>query len=128
MAPQIFVKQKGAVVMIVARRIYEKPSNKKTFRILVERLWPRGLSRARARVDLWLKEIAPSPLLRKWFAHDPAKWGEFKRRYKRELGQKKDLLKEVKLLEKEKKNIELVYSARDQEFNNAIVLEELLKK
>lgn len=70
---------------IALKRVYEPPSRSDGCRILVERLWPRGLSKQRARIDLWPKEAAPSTVLRRWFSHDPAKWPEFKRRYAREL-------------------------------------------
>ena len=74
--------------MIKLKRAYEKPSRDDGSRILVERLWPRGLTRERAAVDLWLKEVAPSPELRKWFGHDPAKWEQFQKRYWKELEEK----------------------------------------
>jgi uncharacterized protein YeaO (DUF488 family) len=107
--------------MIELKRAYEKPSLDDGFRVLVERLWPRGLSKENARLDLWLKDVAPSPELRQWYAHDPAKWTEFQKRYKAELKGKKD---ELNLL-KEKSRVEtitLVYAARDQDHNSALVL------
>jgi uncharacterized protein YeaO (DUF488 family) len=78
--------------MIKIKRIYEMPTQDDGFRILVDRLWPRGLSMDKAKVDLWLKEIAPSNDLRKWYAHDPKKWGEFKKKYFKELDLKKELV------------------------------------
>ena len=78
--------------MIQLKRVYAEPSSKDGLRILVDRLWPRGLTKERAAVDLWLKEVAPSPELRKWFGHDPAKWKEFQVRYRKELHAKKDAL------------------------------------
>jgi len=77
------------MVEIRLNRAYEKPAPNDGLRVLVERLWPRGLSKERAAVDLWMKDIAPSPELRRWFNHDPAKWDEFQRRYRAELRQKK---------------------------------------
>ncbi|HYB93183.1 MAG TPA: DUF488 family protein, partial [archaeon] len=74
------------------KRIYEKPEREDGYRILVDRLWPRGLSKDKAKIDLWMKEIAPSDETRKWFSHDPRKWEEFKKRYKNELKDKKNLL------------------------------------
>ena len=79
--------------MIKLKRAYEKPAKDDGERILVERLWPRGLTKEQAKLDLWLKEIAPSAELRKWFGHDPDRWVEFRRRYLKELGQKADLVK-----------------------------------
>lgn len=113
--------------MIKVKRIYKKPDEHDGFRILVDRLWPRGISKDEARVDLWFKEVAPSSELRKWFAHDPQKWEEFKRKYREELKKKKQLLKKIKELEKEKGIITLLFSARDEEHNNAVALREILK-
>src|SRR2546423_3674165 len=76
--------------MIQLKRVYENPSPKDGLRVLVERLWPRGLTKERAAVDLWLKDVAPSAELRKWFGHDPARWEQFQERYRQELRQKKD--------------------------------------
>lgn len=101
---------------------------KMVFRILVDRLWPRGISKESARVDLWLKDIAPSDKLRKWFGHKEERWEEFKNKYKEELKQKKDLLKKIKELEKKCKVITLLFSAKDEKRNNAVVLFEVLRK
>jgi uncharacterized protein YeaO (DUF488 family) len=87
--------------MIRIKRVYEEPAKEDGYRILVDRLWPRGLTKERAKVDLWMKEIAPSDALRKWFGHEAEKWAEFARRYRSELTKKKDLLREVKRLERE---------------------------
>src|SRR5512136_2150427 len=106
--------------MIKVKRIYETPAEEDGFRILVDRLWPRGLQKEKAKIDLWLKEIAPSDELRKWFAHDPPKWEEFKHRYEEELSKKQKLLNVIKKTVKEKKTVTLLYSARDTERNNAI--------
>ena len=78
------------------KRVYEKPSKDDGFRILVERLWPRGLTKTKAAVDLWLKQIAPSPELRKWYAHDVKRWAEFQKRYRAEMRQNKEALRELK--------------------------------
>ena len=107
------------------KRVYEKPAKEDGMRILVDRLWPRGLTKEKAGIDLWLKEIAPSTGLRKWFAHDPEKWSEFKKRYRKELKENKEqteLLKE----QQKKGTVTLVYGAKDEEHNEAIVLMELL--
>lgn len=112
--------------MIQVKRVYEKPSRKDGFRILVDRLWPRGLTKERAAVNLWLKDVAPSTELRKWFVHDPARWKEFQARYRKELRQSKDPLE---LLEQKSKGhtITLVYGARDEEHNEALVLKKILE-
>jgi len=112
--------------MIRIKRAYEKPSREDGLRILVERLWPRGLTKERAAVDLWLKEIAPSPELRKWFAHDPAKWKQFQERYRKELRKLKGAVNLLK--EKSREGpVTLVYAARDEEHNSALILERFLK-
>jgi uncharacterized protein YeaO (DUF488 family) len=113
--------------MIQLKRAYEKPSRDDGLRVLVERLWPRGLSKEHAAVDLWLKEVAPSPELRKWFAHDPAKWEEFRRRYGKELEKKTDEI-DLLLNKSREGTVTLVYAAHDQEHNGALVLEEHLKR
>jgi uncharacterized protein YeaO (DUF488 family) len=110
---------------IVLKRVYEKAGKEDGTRILVDRLWPRGLTKQKARVDLWLKEIAPSTELRKWFHHDPEKWKEFKKRYRAELKNKKE---EIKLLRGKLNEgpVTLVYGAKDEEHNEAVALKELL--
>jgi uncharacterized protein YeaO (DUF488 family) len=111
--------------VITLKRVYEPPSPDDGTRILVERLWPRGLAKQEAAVDLWLKEVAPSTELRKWFAHDPSKWNEFRERYRLELRQQKEA---VELLRQKARagTITLVYAARDEEHNGALVLKALL--
>lgn len=113
--------------MIKVKRSYDKPDKEDGYRILVDRLWPRGLTKDKARIDLWLKEIAPSDELRMWFSHDPERWEEFKRRYKEQLKTRGKLINEIKQLEKEKRTITLLYSARDVKHNNAVVLQNILK-
>ena len=107
------------------KRVYEKPEREDGFRILVDRLWPRGFTKERAAVDLWLKEVAPTTELRKWFSHDPAKWTEFKKRYLHELKENKEV---VSLLKEQIKNsdVTLVYAAKDEEHNEALVLRSFL--
>jgi uncharacterized protein YeaO (DUF488 family) len=112
--------------MIKIKRIYEKPSTNDGFKILIDRLWPRGVSKTSAKVDLWIKEIAPSDSLRKWFSHDPKKWEIFKKKYKAELKNKKLLLNKIKDREKGGKIVTLVFSAKNKEHNNAVVLGEIL--
>ena len=113
--------------MIKIKRIYEPWNLDDGFRILIDRLWPRGLSKDKTKLDLWMKDIAPSNELRKWFSHDLSKWDEFKRRYLKELNNKSDLLNKIKDIEKENTVITLLYSAKDKEHNNAVVLENKLK-
>lgn len=108
--------------MITLKRIYDPVNENDEYRILIDRLWPRGVSKERAKLDLWMKEIAPSDALRKWFNHDPAKWEEFQLRYCEELLEKNDLIAELKRIEKENKNVTLLYSAKDKEHNQAVVL------
>ena len=105
------------------KRVYEAPAKDDGTRILVDRLWPRGLTKEKAAVDIWLKEIAPSTELRKWFAHEPAKWAEFKKRYHHEL---KENNEQVLLLKEQLKKgpVTLVYGAKDKEHNEALVLKE----
>jgi uncharacterized protein YeaO (DUF488 family) len=114
--------------MIRLKRVYEVPSKEDGFRILVDRLWPRGLSKVKAKIDLWLKDIAPSDQLRKWFGHEVGKWKDFKKKYQTELNDNKDLLIKIKQLEKEKRMVTILYSAKDEAHNNAIVLNDTLKK
>ena len=111
--------------MIQLKRVYEKPSRQDGFRILVDRLWPRGLTKDRAAVDLWLKDVAPSTELRKWFGHDPEKWKEFQSRYRKELKEQKEALSLLKQKSQER-TVTLVYGARDQEHNEALVLKRLI--
>jgi uncharacterized protein YeaO (DUF488 family) len=112
---------------IKLKRVYEEPEKLDGTRILVDRLWPRGLTKEKAHIDLWLKEVAPSTELRKWFAHDPAKWPEFKTRYRAELQRNKE---QVELLKQAvtRGPTTLLYGARDTEHNEAVVLQELLSR
>ena len=109
------------------KRVYEPPHKDDGTRILVDRLWPRGLTKEKAKVDLWLKEIAPSTELRKWFGHDPKKWRSFRERYQTELKHHADQLKLLKSKLKEG-TVTLIYGARDQEHNEALVLKQFLER
>jgi uncharacterized protein YeaO (DUF488 family) len=113
--------------LIRIKRVYDQAINDDGFRILVDRLWPRGLSKERAKVDLWLRDVAPSDDLRKRFCHDPKKWVDFKIRYEKELKGKQELLHRIKQVEREKGIVTILYSARDEEHNNAVVLSAILK-
>jgi uncharacterized protein YeaO (DUF488 family) len=112
---------------IVLKRIYEPATSKDGARVLVDRVWPRGISKADARIDLWLRDIAPTTALRKWFNHDPARWKTFCGRYGAELKKKRHLL--ALLRERARKEpITLLYSARDERFNQAVALRTVLMK
>ena len=112
-------------MVLKIKRVYETPAKEDGMRILADRLWPRGLTKEKAKLDLWLKEIAPSAGLRKWFDHDPKKWPEFKKRYLRELRENKE---SVSVLKEEVKKgpVTLLYAARDEEHNEALFLKEIL--
>lgn len=114
--------------MIRIKRVYEEVSEADGFRVLVDRLWPRGLPKSKARVDLWMKDIAPSDKLRKWFAHDPEKWESFAEKYKQELRGRQGLLQKIKQIEKEKGTVTLLFSSKDRERNNAVALSRVLKR
>lgn len=108
------------------KRVYEPSDKNDGTRILVDRLWPRGMTKAKAGVDIWLKELAPSAELRKWFGHDPGKWTEFKKRYRAELEENDEQL--AQLREEIKKGaVTLLYGAKDEEHNDAIALAEFLR-
>ncbi len=112
--------------MFQVKRIYQPPSPDDGERILVDRLWPRGVSKERAALDAWMKEIAPSTALRRWFAHDPAKWQEFRIRYWEELAHHASLVNT--LLEKGRQGtVTLLYGAREEEYNEAIALRAYLE-
>jgi uncharacterized protein YeaO (DUF488 family) len=112
--------------MIKTKRIYDKLEADDGFRILVDRIWPRGIKKNDIIIDLWQKDIAPSASLRKWFNHDQRKWDKFKSRYYEELNGKQEIVK--LLLEKaEKGTITLLYSSKEEQYNNAIALKEFLE-
>lgn len=115
--------------MITIKRSYEFVDQKSTgFVILVDRLWPRGIKKERLKIDIWDKELAPNTELRKWFAHDPEKWAEFKQKYFKELNDNSDVMADFLEIIKKHKNIILLYSAKDELHNNAIALKEYLEK
>lgn len=112
--------------MIKIKRVYEEASKDDGYRILVDRLWPRGLSKETGAIDIWLKEIAPSTELRKWFNHDPKKWKTFKEKYIGELNKNKKQTDELRDLAGKKKVITLLYAAKNEDLNQAIILREFL--
>ncbi len=111
---------------ILLKRAYEPPSRRDGCRILVERLWPRGLSKQDAKIDLWAKDAAPSTALRRWFNHEPAKWTEFKRRYFRELRAHEEALAPV-LKYVRAGRVTFVFASRESRFNNAVALKNFLE-
>lgn len=111
--------------VVKLKRAYDPPDPDDGYRILVDRLWPRGVAKASARIDLWLQEIAPSAALRKWFDHDPSRWPDFRTRYFQELDKNHETLE--KLVDPLHRGpVTLVYGAKDQEHNNAVALQEYL--
>lgn len=114
--------------MIKIKRVYKKPSKEDGWRVLVDRLWPRGMTKEAAHVDVWMKDVGPSDALRKWFGHDPARWSEFQKKYRSELAKKKDLTAELKKMAKEHGTLTLLFGAKDEEHNQAVVLAGALKK
>jgi uncharacterized protein YeaO (DUF488 family) len=113
-------------MMIRTKRVYDSASGDDGRRILVDRLWPRGIRKDAAKIDDWMKDIAPSNDLRKWFSHDPAKWSEFKKRYADELKDKPELMKRLKT-ETRKGTVTLLFAAKDEGHNNAVALKELIE-
>jgi uncharacterized protein YeaO (DUF488 family) len=113
--------------MIKIKRVYEKPAKEDGWRVLVDRLWPRGMTKEAAHLDAWIKDVAPSDALRKLFGHEPEKWSAFQKKYRAELAEKKKLLAELKKMAKEHGTLTLLFGARDIEHNEAIVLADILK-
>jgi uncharacterized protein YeaO (DUF488 family) len=113
--------------MIRLKRAYDAVSKDDGLRILVERLWPRGVSKQKARIDLWLKDLAPSTELRQWYGHDPARWPQFRKRYWAELKDRSELLTLLKYVAGDR-TVTFVYAAHDEERNSAVALKELLER
>ena len=108
--------------MFKVKRVYEPASPEDGARVLVDRLWPRGVSKTQAKLNLWLRDAAPSDALRKWFAHDARKWEAFRRRYQTELKSKSEIVVTLKGLEQKHRRVTLLFAAADPQHNNAIVL------
>jgi uncharacterized protein YeaO (DUF488 family) len=121
---QVWVESDNVIRL---KRVYEEPGTEDGFRILVERLWPRGLTKDRVAVDLWLKELAPSSALRTWYAHDRAKWEQFCERYWAELKQKNELVNVLRQ-KSEEGTVTLVYAARDEHQNSAVALKRFVER
>jgi uncharacterized protein YeaO (DUF488 family) len=113
--------------MIKLKRAYEPASKEDGLRMLVERLWPRGVSKQKAQIDFWLKDLASSTLLRKWYGHDPARWPQFRKRYQAELKGQGDVLALLKYVTQQK-TVTFVYAASDEERNSAVALKEFLER
>ena len=123
---QTFLHERYNDYMVYIKRIYEPTSTDDGCRILVDRLWPRGISKQEARIDYWLKDVAPSNELREWFNHDVAKWEEFKQKYEQEIQSNSKALQELQAIINGQERTTLVFAAKDQQHNNAIALRELL--
>ena len=108
------------------KRIYDKPADSDGVRVLLDRLWPRGVRKDEAKIDHWMKDLAPSTELRKWFGHDPAKWDEFRRRYFEQLDTQPEAIARLRTLARDG-DVTLVYGARDTEHNNAVALRDYLQ-
>ena len=113
--------------MVKLKRIYDQPEKADGKRVLVDRLWPRGVKKEDAGFDLWLKDIAPSNELRKWFSHDPSKWQEFRKRYRHELKDKAGMIEDLKKTAQHGA-VTLLYAAKDADRNNAVVLKEMIEE
>jgi len=112
--------------VIKIKRAYDAPSENDGTRVLVDRLWPRGIKKEDLKIDLWLKEVAPSEMIRKWFSHDPDRWEEFKSHYFEELREKDELLMPV--VNAKSKTVTLVYGSRNTTINNAVALKEYIER
>jgi uncharacterized protein YeaO (DUF488 family) len=113
--------------MVKIKRVYDQPEKADGKRVLVDRLWPRGIKKDDAGLDLWLKDIAPSNDLRKWFSHDPSKWQEFKEQYRKELENKPGMVADLKKAAMQE-TVTLLFAAKDADRNNAVVLKEMIEE
>jgi uncharacterized protein YeaO (DUF488 family) len=120
------VRARGKRCAVALKRAYEQPSPADGLRVLVDRLWPRGIAREQLAIDFWLKDVAPSDALRRWYGHEPRRWGPFAAKYRAELAQRTDLLRLLDELRR-RGRITLLYGARDTARNNAVVLREVLE-
>lgn len=120
-------RRRNGAANVRIKRAYETFADEDGYRVLVDGLWPRGISKARLRADAWMRELAPSAELRTWFGHDPSRWPEFQKRYRKELSEKRELLDE--LCERAKRGrVTLLFGAKDEAHNNAVVLKDVLTK
>ncbi|HVP94602.1 MAG TPA: DUF488 family protein [Methanoregulaceae archaeon] len=114
-------------MVIIVKRIYDHPAAEDGYRVLVERLWPRGMSKENAHIDLWLREAGASPSLRRWFGHDPGKWETFRQRYFMELHDRPWVVQQLREIIKREGKVTFVFSAHDERYNNAIALKQFLE-
>ncbi len=112
---------------VTVKRIYDTPKHSDGYRVLVDRLWPRGMKKDDAQLDEWTRDLAPSDALRKWFGHDPDRWNEFRKRYSRELGGKKEEIIAM-VRRSQNRTVTLLFAAKDLQRNNAVVLKEYIEK
>ena len=119
------MKSKVPAKNVKLKRVYDEPVAADGKRILVDRLWPRGMKKEAAAIDLWAKDLAPSTELRKWFSHDPTRWAEFERRYTSEVLQQAELLEKIRQLAR-RGTVTLIYAARDHEHNEAVIIRDML--
>jgi uncharacterized protein YeaO (DUF488 family) len=114
-------------VGLKVKRVYDEPAKSDGHRVLVDRIWPRGLKKTEARIDAWLTEIAPSTALRKWFKHDPGKWEQFKKKYGAELKAHREEVEKL-ATESRKRSVTLLFGAKDTAHNNALALKEYIEE
>ncbi len=126
--PQPEIRRSSPIAVFKLKRIYESFEAQDGYRVLVDRIWPRGMSKETARIKLWMKEIGPSDALRKWFGHNPERWPGFQKRYRQELKRDADLIGRLRGIETEHDTITLLYSARDDRRNQAVVLCAFLRR
>lgn len=117
----------GGRQALLTKRIYDPPSRADGFRVLIDRIWPRGLTKEKAKVDLWLRDIAPTTGLRQWFGHEPGKWPEFRKRYFGELKGHRDLV-ELIVAKTKSVPVTILFGAKETRFNNAVALKEFIEK
>ncbi len=119
-------QSRRSILNIQLKRVYEAPSASDGTRVLVERLWPRGLSKDRAKIDVWMRDVAPTPALRRWYQHEPSKWAEFRRRYRAELKANVDQIRDLKKTIGRKK-VTFVFASKEEKKNSASVLKVFLE-
>ncbi len=124
--PVVAARLRGVRLPVRVKRVYDEPDAADGTRVLVDRLWPRGIGREQVAADLWLKEAAPSEALRKWYGHDPARWESFRQKYRAELARRGAILRMLEELRR-RGPLTLIYSARDGAHNNAVVLREVVE-
>ncbi|MDD1711891.1 MAG: DUF488 domain-containing protein [Methanoregulaceae archaeon] len=117
----------GPTMAVMLKRVYDPPAPEDGFRVFVERLWPRGMTKERAKIDLWVKEAGASTELRKWYGHEPSKWDEFRRKYHHELDEHPGVVHQLKEILRQNRDVTLLFAAHDPDHNNALALKEYLE-